>query len=341
MKIRDRKIGGLELPYVVAEISANHCGSLTLAKELIKAAKWAGADAVKTQCYEPDTITLNVTKPDFIVQGGLWRQRTLYDLYKSAHTPFAWHKELYKVAKDEGITIFSSVFDFSSVDFLEKLGCPVYKIASFEIVDIPLIKYVAETGKPIIISTGMATDEEVVAAYQAVPAHVDVAFLHCTSEYPATVDHAGLSRMKVLNALTQHSCPIGVSDHTADHACVPMMATALGAMLIEKHLKLDHGPKSEDEKFSLTPHNFKEMMSIIKLAHEACLTRPVDKNNPSRQMRRSLYAVADIGKGEEFSHNNVRSIRPGFGLPPKKLSILLGKKSTRAYRKGDPIREVC
>lgn len=336
MKIADRIIGGVNPPYIVAEISGNHCGSLVAAKQLVKAAKRAGAHAVKTQCYEPDTITLDCRKPDFIVQGGLWQGMTLHELYGRAHTPFKWHKELFKVAKDEDITIFSSVFDKSSIDFLETLGCPAYKIASFEIVDIPLIEYAASTGKPLIISTGLASDMEVKEANEA--SGGSACFLHCTSDYPGTVEHANLARIGHLDDLLGSNNPIGISDHTLS-SIVPIAATTMRARVIEKHLRLDlneEGTKSEDYEFSLNPTMFKIMVESALQTHEAMQVRTPEKS-PSRQFRRSLYVVKDIKKGDLFTEENIRSVRPGYGLPPKRLKSVLGRRANRDFRRGDPL----
>lgn len=335
MKIGPREINSDKPPYVIAEISGNHGGSIKKAKSLILAAKRAGADAVKTQCYTADTITLNIKKADFIIQSGLWKGRTLHELYTAACTPLEWHKELYRVANDLGITIFSSVFDYSSIDLLESLGCPAYKIASMEIVDTPLIKRAASTGKPIIVSTGMAAPEEVRDADYAVGENQG-AFLHCTSEYPATPERAGLLAMLDLKAVLPHR-QIGLSDHTPG-SLIPIAATSLGATIIEKHLKLEDGDKTEDAEFSLSEDQFKWMVEDVRLTYQALQIREEDhKGNPSRQLRRSLYAIADIDEGETFTEQNIRSIRPGYGLPPRKLPGLLGKKSRQKYRRGDRI----
>ena len=332
MKIADREIGGSNSPYIIAEISGNHAGSLDNAKRLIRAAKRAGADAVKTQCYEPDTITLDCNKLDFIVQDGLWRGRTLYDLYSKAHTPFKWHKELFSLAKQEGITIFSSVFDYSSVDLLESLDCPAYKIASFEIVDLPLIAYAAKTGKPLIISTGLASDKEVLEAQQV--AGKNAAFLHCTSDYPGTPEEADLGRISHLEKVLGFLNPVGISDHTPSATVVPIASTALRIAIIEKHLKLD-SLASEDDSFSLNPSMFKAMVENVRATHEALKVRP--KKSTNRQFRRSLYVVKDVQEGEPLSHENIRSIRPGFGMAPKNLDKMIGKKASKSYRKGDPL----
>ena len=330
MDIAGHKVGSGQRPFVIAEISGNHCGSIERAKRLIKAAKYAGADAVKTQCYEADTLTLNINRPDFIIQEGLWRGRSLYELYGKACTPMGWHEELYNYAKAEKITIFSSVFDRSGVDLLEHLGCPCYKIASFEMVDTPLISYAAKTGKPLIISTGLACNNEIIEANIA--SGQKAAFLHCTSEYPGTIEHANLGRAKEIDLLLGFNNIIGISDHTLGYA-IPIAATALGINIIEKHLKLTYGPESEDDPFSLTPEVFKTMTIAVKQIYEALQVRQT--NGSSRQLRRSLYVVEDIEAGAEFTLYNVRSIRPGYGLPPKFLNQLIGQKAKKSFRRGD------
>lgn len=334
MKIAGRAIGGIEPPYVIAEVSCNHGGSLRVAKQLIRQAKLCGADAVKTQCYEPDTITLNCKKPDFIIQKGLWAGQTLHELYTKTHTPFSWHPDLYKLAKDEGITIFSSVFDRSSVDLLESLGCPAYKIASFEVVDTPLIRYAASSKKPLIISTGLASDQEILEANEASDGLA--AFLHCTSEYPGTFEGANLGRMTLIDNLLKFHNPVGISDHTPDHTIIPVMATALRAAIIEKHLMLPEEAKSEDAEFSLNPFAFAAMVRAVKNAHTAIQSRP-EQPYPSKQFRRSLYVVKDIKQGENFTTENVRSIRPGYGSPPSILAKVLGKMAKKNFRRGDPL----
>lgn len=340
MRIADVTIGPDSPPYLVAECSGNHCGVLTNAVQLIKAAKRAGADAVKTQCYDPDMMTLDLSKPDFIAQNGAWKGRKLYELYTKAHTPPAWHKELYKVARNEGITIFSSVFAKRAVDLLEKLDCPAYKIASFEIVDIPLIEYAASTGKPLIISTGMASDSEILDANQA--SQRRALFLHCISSYPTKTENAQLERiLGIRNFVGDYQAGdtvVGLSDHTLGTE-IPIAATALGAVLIEKHLKLQFrtlGEPSEDAAFSSTPSEFRAMYEATRRVWQA-LHGTEGSDTESRQFRRSLYAVKDIEKDELYTEENIRSIRPGYGLPPAKLPWLLGKPSKRAWRRGEPL----
>ncbi len=333
MKIADITIGPQSPPYVVAEISGNHCGLKSNAIRLIKAAKRCGATAVKTQCYDPDAMTLDMSKPDFIAQNGAWKGRSLYELYQKAHTPPAWHPDLYKAARNEGITIFSSVFDKRAVDLLEKLDCPAYKIASFEIVDIPLIEYAASTGKPLIISTGMARNTEVVDAWDAA-GHKPL-FLHCISSYPTRTENA---RLNTMVELQKQFDMVGLSDHTLGTE-IPIAATALGAVLIEKHLKLQFpalGEPSEDDAFSSTPSEFLKMVEAVKRIWMA-MQNTAESDDESRQFRRSLYAVADIKEGEEYTEQNIRSIRPAYGLPPARMAGLLGTKAKRNWRRGEPL----
>lgn len=334
MLIDGREIKGGTTPYIIAEASCNHNGLLDNAISLIDAAKYAGADAVKFQAYTPDTITLNCNKPDFIIQDGLWKGRNLYELYTKTHTPFEWFPKLFKHAKNIGITLFASVFDYSSVDMLVALDCPAYKIASMEIIDTPLVVYAAKTNKPMIISTGMADFKEVRAALEACD-NTNVAFLHCTSEYPGTVEYADLARMLLLKMFLGEGAVVGVSDHTAGPTIVPVAATALCAAIIEKHICLED-VDTEDREFSLQPGDFKLMVDLCRYTNEAIKLRDF-VSNPSRQLRRSLYAVDDIKQGEEFTHLNLKSIRPGYGIAPRSLPRLLGKKADQNYRKGDRI----
>lgn len=332
MEIEGTRIGARNAPYVIAEVSCNHGGKLENAKKLIKLAKAANASAVKTQCYEPQTITMEMNKPDFIYQDGPWKGRTLWELYKKAQTPFSWHPDLYKVARDSGITVFSSVFDKTAVDFLEKLDCPAYKIASMEIVDIPLVQYAASTGKPMIISTGMANDREILEAHEVAP---KAAFLHCMSEYPGTIETSDLGGITHLMDLLPNN-PIGLSDHS-EGSLAPIAATALGACIIEKHFGRLPGVKSEDDGFSMSAQEFATMVHHVKQTYAAL--QPVQmRANPTKQVRRSLYAIQDIKKGEAFTEKNIGSIRPGYGLPCKLLPSLMGRKSNQDYRRGDPLK---
>ena len=335
MIIEGREIGNYLKPYIISEISCNHGGKIEAALEMIEIAKWAGADAVKFQAYTADTLTLDCRKPDFIIQDGLWQGKTLYDLYRKTQTPFEWFPALFKHAKKIGITTFASVFDRSSVDMLGELGCPAFKIASMEIVDTPLISYAAGTGKPLIISTGMASQHEISSAYAAV-GKTPVAFLHCTSEYPQTVEWSSLCSIGKLRNTLRGDVPIGVSDHTSGNMVVPIAATAFGAAIIEKHLTLRENFKTEDEEFSLPPEPFKSMVKVVETTYEAMKEREFS-SNPTRQLRRSLYAAEDIKEGEQFTDHNIRSIRPGFGLSPSHINNFIGKRAFKGYRKGDRI----
>ena len=321
-------------PYIIAEASCNHGGYLDNAISLIDAAKFAGADAVKFQAYTADTLTLDCNKPDFIIQEGIWKGRNLYQLYSQTQTPFDWFPKLFKHAKKVGITIFASVFDPTSVDMLAKLNCPAYKIASMEITDIPLIKYAAAQNKPMIISTGMAELRDIRRAWEACDL-TNVAFLHCTSEYPGTVEWSDLGRISLLRALLGNDCVIGLSDHTTG-LVAPIAATALFAAIIEKHLMLTPYSETEDKDFSMVPEEFRKMVNATKMTNEALALRDFS-SNPSRQLRRSLSAVTDIKQGQPFTEHNLRSIRPGYGVSPTNLPRLLGKKADQNYRKGDRI----
>lgn len=334
MKIGNYKIEKGCKPFIIAEVSCNHKGSIDNAITLIKQAKQAGADAVKFQCYTPDTITLDCTKPDFIIQDGLWKGRTLYELYSSAYTPFDWFPKLFQAARINNIIAFSSVFDASSVEMLERLGIPAYKIASFEAADTPLIEIAAKTNKPLIISTGLLRNKDVLDT--ATAAGDMACFLHCTSEYPGTVEFSDLNRMERLRQLLGPESLVGISDHTANPDLVPVAATAMGAVVIEKHIKLVGDDDGEDAAFSLTVNGFKKMVTAVNLTWQAMQVRE-NISNPSTQFRRSLYAVEDIMAGEPFTEHNVRSIRPGYGLPPRQLPKLLGKEADKCYRRGDRI----
>ena len=323
---------------VVAELSANHNGDLSDAIKLIKAAGEAGVDAIKLQTYTADTLTLNCSSNDFIVDSALWRGRTLYELYSEAYTPWEWHEELFYYAKEIGLDCFSTPFDPSSVDFLETLNPPCYKIASFEIVDLPLIEYVASKGRPIIMSTGMATLAEISEAVDVVKAaNVPLALLKCTSAYPSPPEALNLATIQHLGQA--FDVPVGLSDHTLGIA-VPVAAVALGARIIEKHFTLSRDEPGPDSAFSLEPHEFKAMVEAIRVAEKAVGTVQygvTEHDAASRCFRRSLYAVKDIAEGEVFTHENVRSIRPGYGLPPKFLNSVIGRIATRSLPAGTPI----
>lgn len=327
--------------FIIAELSANHNGSLENAINTIKAAKRAGADAIKLQTYTADTITIDCKSDDFkIKQGTIWDGKYLYDLYKEAYTPWEWHGELFKVAKEEGLICFSSPFDKTAVDLLEELNAPAYKIASFEITDIPLIEYVASKGKPVIISTGIAGLEDIELAIDACKRmnNEQIILLKCTSNYPAPIEDANLAMISDFS--NRFGVVSGLSDHTMG-ITVPVVATVMGAKVIEKHFILDRSIGGPDTSFSLNEEEFTAMVKVIREAEIAVgkvdytLT---DKMLKSRQFSRSLYVVKDIEAGEKITEKNVRSIRPGYGLHPKYLNMILGETVNFALKKGTPLK---
>ncbi|HFQ4863317.1 TPA: pseudaminic acid synthase [Vibrio vulnificus] len=339
MKIANRDIGKGHKPYIIAEMSGNHNGDITRAIELIKAAKDAGADAVKLQTYTADTITINHDSEEFMIRGGLWDGSKLYDLYEQAHTPWDWHKTLFDEAEKLGITIFSSPFDHTAVDFLESLNAPAYKIASFELIDLPLIRKVAATGKPMIMSTGnanLAEIEEAVAAAKAAGA-TDIVLLHCTSGYPTPASQANISTMAVMR--DAFGVEVGLSDHTMDIG-VSVAAVALGACVIEKHFTLARADGGPDSAFSLEKEELKSLVTNCNMAFEA-IGKPnfisTEVELQTKVHRRSLYVVKDIKKGEVFTEEHVRSIRPGNGILPKYLDDVIGAKATENVSFGTPL----
>ncbi len=338
MTIGHYKIDKSSPVFIIAELSANHNGSLDIAIETIRAAKRAGADAIKLQTYTADTLTLNVRNDDFKISGGtLWDDRYLYDLYKEAYTPWEWHQALFDVAKEEGLICFSSPFDKTAVDFLENLDVPAYKIASFEITDIPLIEYVASKGKPMIISTGIAELEDIHLALDACRrmGNSDIALLKCTSSYPAPVNEANMIMVKDL--AERFGAVAGLSDHTMG-STVPIVATVLGAKIIEKHFILNHDIGGPDAEFSMDEVEFTEMVNAVRDAEKAIGTvdyKLTPKQKKGRDFARSLYVAEDIEEGEVFTEKNVRSVRPGFGLHPKYFREILDQPSPRTYKKGD------
>ena len=337
--IAARKIGPDQPPYVIAELSGNHNGDIRRALRLIEAAKSAGADAVKLQTYTADTITIDHNGPGFTIKGGLWDGRKLHELYREAHTPWDWHPALFEHARKVGITCFSSPFDPSAIDFLETLGAPAYKIASFEIVDTPLIRHAAKTGKPLIISTGMAEKSEIDEATRAAreSGKGGFALLHCISAYPAPAEEANLARIPALAA--RYDCPIGLSDHTLGTE-VAVAAVALGAAIIEKHLTLARADGGPDAAFSLEPDELQLLVKGARIAHAAigrADAERVESEKPNMLFRRSLYAVKDVAAGETLTADNVRSIRPGYGLAPKYLPEILGKRARREIKRGTPM----
>jgi pseudaminic acid synthase len=338
--IGNRTIGDTNKIFIIAEISANHNQKYDVALESIKAIKDCGADAVKLQTYTADTITIDSSKEIFkIQQGTIWDGATLYKLYQQAYTPWEWQPKLKKYAEELGLICFSSPFDKSAVDFLEKMNVPAYKIASFEIVDIPLIEYTASKGKPIILSTGIATEEEIKDAVEACrrKGNNQIVLLKCTSEYPASIEDANL---KMIPALAEkYDTVVGLSDHTLG-TIVPVAAASIGAKIIEKHFILDKKLGGPDSSFSIEPAEFKKMVDEIRLVEKAMGEVNFelnDKIKKSRMFARSLFVVKDIHAGEIFTEDNVRSIRPSHGLPPKFLKEIIGKKTSKDIERGTPL----
>lgn len=331
MKIAQRPIGTGFPPYVIAELSANHNGDIDRARSIIDSAKAAGADAVKIQTYRPDTITLDCDTEEFTVRGGLWDGRTLYDLYREAHMPWEWHAPLFEHARKRGITIFSSPFDTTAIDLLEDLNAPAYKIASFEAVDLPLIKYAATTGKPMIISTGMADADEIQEAIDAAREGgcKELAILHCVSGYPAPASDYNLRTIP--DMLRRFGVVTGLSDHTLDNTTA-IASIAMGAAIIEKHFTLDRSGGGPDDSFSLEPHELEALCRNCNTAWHA-LGRIDYGIKPSEsanvKFRRSLYFVKDLAAGQAITPESVRSVRPGFGLATKQLDLIIGKRVTR------------
>ena len=337
--VQGRTIGPGHPPYIVAEMSGNHNGDFDRAVRLLEAAKKAGADAVKLQTYTADTLTIDHDGPGFRVEGGLWDGKTLYELYEQAHTPWEWHKKLFEKGRELGLAVFSSPFDETAVDFLAELDAPAYKIASFEVVDLPLIRSAASKGKPLIISTGMANLAEIEEAVHA--AHEagcdEIVLLHCVSGYPTLAHDANLATIPDL--ARRFGCPVGLSDHTLGVA-VSVAATALGAAMIEKHYTLKRSDGGPDAAFSLEPDELKMLCEGCRTATSALGTMGYERKGSeqgSAIYRRSLYAVADVAKGGAFTKRNVRSIRPGHGLPPKHLPEVLGQRATREVSRGTPM----
>jgi pseudaminic acid synthase len=323
--------------FIIAELSANHNGSLDIALETIKAAKRTGANAIKLQTYTADTLTIDCYKDDFIINSGsIWDGQTYYKLYESAYTPWEWHQAIFDEAKKEGLICFSSPFDKSSVDFLESLNVPAYKIASFEITDIPLIEYVASKGKPIIISTGIAELDDIKLALDACRrmGNNDIALLKCTSSYPAPIEEANMAMVK--DFAERFGVISGLSDHTMG-STVPLVATCFGAKIIEKHFILDRSIGGPDASFSMNEQEFTEMVKAVREAEKAIGVidyKLTDKQRKGRDFCRSLYVVEDMKKGEVITEENVRSIRPGFGMHPKFFKDLLGRKFSENIEKG-------
>lgn len=336
MKIDTFNITQNSRVFIIAELSANHNGSIGNALETIKAAKRAGADCIKLQTYTADTITLDCDNDDFKIKGTIWEGKNLHKLYQEAYTPWEWHKTLFDAAKAEGLVCFSSPFDKSSVDLLEELNAPAYKIASFEITDIPLIEYVASKGKPVIISTGIAEKEDIELALDACKrmGNNQIALLKCTSSYPAPIEEANMIMVKDL--AERYGVISGLSDHTMG-STVPIVATAMGAKIIEKHFIIDRAIGGPDASFSMNEEEFTAMVKAVREAEAAIGVvdyRLTDKQLKGREFCRSLYVAEDIQDGETFTEKNIRSVRPGFGLHPKHYSDILGKVSKGDLKKG-------
>lgn len=338
-KIHNTEVGPNNSPFIIAEVSANHNGSIDTALKTIKAAKEAGASAVKIQTYTPDTMTIDCNQPDFLIEGGLWDGYNLYQLYKEAHTPFEWHERLFAYAAEIGITLFSTPFDASAVSLLESLNCPAYKVASFEITDIPLLKAIARTKKPIIISTGLANPEEIAEAVQVVTneGNVQLVLLHCISAYPTPVELMNLKAIQSLKA--KFNVQVGLSDHSMGIAAANT-AIALGATVIEKHFILSRDLGGPDSSFSIEPSELKLLVDTCQqtqnsLGSGEISTSQIESNN--KKFRRSIYAVRDISAGDIITANDIKVIRPGFGLAPKHLEKVIGNKSKQTILRGTPL----
>lgn len=327
-------------PFLIAEISANHCGDLKIAKKLIKCAKTNGADAVKIQTYTPNSMTLNSKKKYFKITSGIWKGYTLWDLYNEAKTPLEWHSELFAYAKMVGIKLFSTPFDKSSVDFLEKLNCPIYKISSFELTDLPLIKKVAQTKKPIIISTGMANMNEINEAYKTAINNgaKDITLLYCVSNYPSKINEFNLNNIKILKK--KFNCKVGLSDHSTNNI-VALCAVACGAEIIEKHIALKNQKKGFDIKFSIKGEQIKKFRTDIDQAYKLIGKNKKFISNSdykSKKYRRSIFSTINIKKDELFTENNIKVVRPGYGLPPKFYEKIINKKKAlQNIKKNNPI----
>lgn len=339
IEIAGRAIGGDYEPYVICELSGNHNGRLDRALELLERAAGTGADAIKIQSYTPSTITIDHDGPDFRIRGGLWDGRRLYDLYRDAHTPFEWHEHLFRRARELGVTLFSTPFDETAADLLEELGTPAYKIASFEAIDLPLIAHVAAKKKPMIISTGMANAEEIGEAVSTARTNgcVEIVLLHCVSSYPAPDEQSNIRTVPDL--AERFGVVSGLSDHTLGSA-VAVASVALGGSVVEKHFTLRRADGGPDSDFSLEPEEFRALVGDCKRAWQALgqATYSLQRcERGSLVFRRSIYVVQDVYAGEELTPQNVRSIRPGYGLPPKHLPDVLGRRAARDLRRGEPL----
>lgn len=340
MIINDIKINEFERPYLIAELSANHGGSLKRAKQSIKAAAKTGISAVKIQSYTPDSMTIKCNKKDFYISEGLWAGTELYDLYKKAYTPYEWHEELFEYAKQENITLISTPFDESAVDLLDGLNVPAFKVASFEIIDIPLIKYISSKNKPILLSTGMASLEEINDALVAIreTSDVDVLLFHCISSYPTPTSESNLANISFLK--DKFGVQVGLSDHTISNLA-STVAIGIGAVAIEKHFKLDDEECGPDSSFSL---NIKQLNSLVNDCASAWEARGSEKFTRSKfeesnqLFRRSIYFIKNLKKGQIIKEGDIKRIRPGYGLKPKYYDEVIGKKVTIDVERGDPLK---
>ena len=330
-----------KIPFLIAEISANHCGNFNLAKKLIKCAKQSNANAVKLQTYTADTMTIKSNKKYFKIKNGLWKGYNLWELYNKAHTPLKWHKRLFDYGKKLGITVFSTPFDETAVDFLEKLKCPIYKVASFEMTDIPLIKKIASTKKPMIISTGMANIKEIELTFKTAKKYGanDITLLYCVSNYPSKISDFNLNNIKILKE--KFKCRVGLSDHSKDEK-VAIAAIAAGAEVIEKHIALNNQKKGLDIEFSLKGKKIRQFREAINKTYLLLGNKKFYRNQSeekSKLFRRSIFVIKNIKKGEKFSKNNIKRIRPGYGLPPIYYEKLLNKKSPINLSAEDPLKK--
>ena len=339
LSINKKIIDNKQKPYLIAEISANHGGSIDRAKETILAAKNSGADAVKIQTYTPDTMTIKSDKTDFLIQDGIWSGYSLYDLYQEAHTPFEWHEELFDFAKSINITIFSTPFDETAIDLLTKLETPAFKIASFELIDLPLIKYAASKNKPMLMSTGMANHSEIAEAIETcyLQDNRNILLFHCISSYPAELTQSNLGDIQYLSK--HFNVEVGLSDHTISNTAA-ILSIALGAVAIEKHFKLDDSDSGPDSSFSITPDQLKKLCEDCSIAHQAIqskdLLRPISEKG-NKIFRRSIYFIKNLKKGHKINETDIKRIRPGYGLEPKYFDDILGKELSCDVERGDPV----
>ena len=338
-KLADKLIGKGHKPFVIAEMSANHGGSIERAKQTMLAAKYSGADAVKMQSYTPDTMTIDSNKKDFLITEGLWEGYNLYQLYKEAYTPFEWHEELFEFAKKENIILFSTPFDETAVDLLEALDVPAYKVASFEITDLPLIDYISARGKPIFMSTGMANVDEIGEALECCYKNGarDILLFHCISNYPANLTSSHLGDISYL--AEYFDVEVGLSDHTNSNLA-SVLAIAKGASAIEKHFKLDEQECGPDSSFSILPIQLKNLCDECEIAFEAVKSNSLERNVSelaNKKFRRSIYFVNDLKKGQRISINDIKRIRPGYGLEPKYFDLVIGKTVCCDVERGEPV----